>query len=285
MARARLSNKNPSSAKKICNYGENAVSYKKGLYLERFLEGERSVPENLRIVTMKSKLLLAFAAAALGFALNAEVYWLGPRRGSSGRGGGSGNVAALLPGAEKVLFTEKITVNGFPCTMEVSAVTARLDDLLPLLRRSKAEKLSCSGGTVRFQLPAGEKMKERFLLIAPRDPRKPMTCFRMLVPEKLPPVGDWPSELPALPPGAEITAVTRFGSGSVCGEFRDAQEAPYVMLRRVDSELRGRKMYCADNEVTLPSGGRGGIYFDRERIVWVTFDGSGAGSFFSRRRK
>ena len=236
-------------------------------------------------MTMRSKLLLAFAAAALGFALNAEVYWLGPRRGSSGPGGGAGNVAALLPGAEKVLFTEKITVNGFPGTMEVSAVKVPMDELWPLLRKSKVEHLSRSGGTVRFQLPAGEKMKERFLLIAPRDPRKPLTCFRMLVPEKLPAVSSWPAELPALPPGAEITAVTRFGSGGVCGEFRNAQEPPYVLLRRVDSELRGKKMYCADNEVTQASGGRGGIYFDAERIVWVAFGESGAGSFFSRRRK
>ena len=229
--------------------------------------------------------LVLFAAAALGFALNAEVYWLGPRRGSSGPGSGAGNVAALLPGAEKVLFTEKITVNGFPCTMDVSAVKVPMDELWPLLRKSKAENLSRSGGTVRFQLPAGEKMKERFLLIAPRDPRKPLTCFRMLVPERLPAVSSWPAELPALPPGAEITAVTRFGSGGVCGEFRNAQEPPYVLLRRVDSELRGKKMFCADNEVTQPSGGRGGIYFDAERIVWVTFHESGAGSFFSRRRK
>ena len=236
---------------------------------------------------MREKLLLVIFAAALGFALDAEVYWLGPRRGSSGSGpgGGSVNVAALLPGLEKVLFTEKVTVNGFPCTMEVSAVTVRMDELWPLLLRSKVESLSRSGGTVRFQLPAGEKMKERFLLVAPRDPRKPMTCFRMLVPEKLPAADRWPAELPALPAGAEITAVTRLGSGGVCGEFRNAQAAPYVLLRRVDSELRGRKMYCADNEVALPTGGRGGIYFDAERIVWVSFDDSGAGSFFSRRRK
>ena len=236
-------------------------------------------------MTVRIKLFSVLFAAAAGLTLNAEVYWLGPRRGSAGPGGGAGGVAALLPGAEKVLFTEKITVNGFPCTMEVSAVTGRMDDLLPLLRKSKVENLSCSGGTVRFQLPAGEKMKERFLLISPRDPRKPLTCFRMLVPEKLPPAGSWPAELPALPPGAEITAVTRFGTGGVCGEFRNAQEPPYILLRRVDSELRGKKMYCADNEVTLPSGGRGGIYFDRERVVWVTFHESGAGSFFCRRRK
>ena len=234
---------------------------------------------------MRSKLFLVLLAAVSGLTLNAEVYWLGPRRGSSGPGGGAGSVAALLPGAEKELFTEKITVNGFPCIMKVSAVKVPMDELWPLLRKSKLENLSRSGGTVRFQLPAGEKMKERFLLVAPRDPRKPLTCFRMLVPEKLPAVSSWPAELPALPPGAEITPVTRFGSGGVCGEFWNAQEPPYVLLRRVDSELRGKKMYCADNEVTLPSGGRGGIYFDRERIVWVTFGESGAGSFFSRRRK
>ncbi|MBQ7695964.1 MAG: hypothetical protein IJT50_12680 [Lentisphaeria bacterium] len=246
---------------------------------------ERSAPENLRVVTMRGKLLPVIFAAALGLALNAEVYWLGPRRGGPGSGSGAGTVAALLPGAEKVLFTEKVSVNGFPCTMEISAVTVRMDELWPLLSKSKVENLSRSGGTVRFQLPAGEKMKERFLLIAPRDPRKAMTCFRMLVPEKLPAADRWPAELPALPPGAEITAVTRFGSGGVCGEFRNAQEPPYVLLRRADSELRGKKMFCADDEVKLPSGGRGGIYFDAERIVWVSFDESGAGSFFSRRRK
>ena len=106
----------------------------------------------------------------------------------------------------------------------------------------------------------------------------------MLVPEKLPPPGDWPAELPALPPGAEITAVTRFGSGAVCGDFRNAREAPYVLLRRVDSEMRGRKMFAAGNEIASSSGGRGEIYYDKNAVVWAAFHDSGSGAFFFRRR-
>ena len=226
---------------------------------------------------MKTIFLLLGAAA---LPLGAEVYWLGPGR----KAGASDRIAALLPGMEKVLFTEKITVNGFPCAMEVSAVNAKMDELVVMLRKLKAENLSFSGNTLRFQRPAG-KMKERFLLIGSRRPDRPLTCFRMLVPEKLPPPEKWPAELPSLPPGAKITAVTRFGSGGVCGEFRNAQEPPYILLRRADSELRGKKMYAAGNEVASRYGGRGEIYFDKNTIVWVNFHESGAGCFFSRRRK
>ena len=222
--------------------------------------------------------ILSVAAALLP--LQAEVYWLGPGRG----GRNSDKIAGILPGMEKVLYTEKITVNSYAAKMEISAVTGDVEEIASLLRKMKLDKLSISGGTIRFErkLPSG--MIERFLIVASRRGR-PLTCFRMKIPEKLPPPGEWPSELPPLPPGAEITAVTRLGGGGVCGEFRNAQEAPYILLRRVDAQLRNRKMFAAGDEVTTRSGGRGEIFYSKAALIWVNFSDTGHGAFFYRPRQ
>ena len=229
---------------------------------------------------MKKLLLnILFLSAAL-LPLHAEVYWLGPGRGVRS----ADKLAGVLPGMEKVLYTGKITVNSYAAQLEVSAVRGDVEEIALQLKRMKAAKLSLSGGTIRFErkLPSG--MIERFLLIASRRNR-PLTCFRMKVPEKLPPPAEWPSELPPLPPGAEITAVTRLGDGGVCGEFRNAQEPPYILLRRVDAQLRNRQMFAAGDEVTARNGGRGEIFYSKKAIIWVNFSDTGHGAFFYRTRK
>lgn len=228
---------------------------------------------------MNKKVLFILTASVIFlFEAAAEVYWLGP-----GRSGKADKLPAIMPGMEKVLYKEKITVNSVPVVMEVSAVTEKLENIIPLLKRNKVNKLNFSGDTLRFERPYGKNTVERFLLIRSRQDR-PLTCFRMLVPKKLPAPEMWPSELPALPPGAEITAITRFSNGGVCGEFSNAGEAPYILLRRVDSELRGKNMYSAGNEIASRSGGRGDIYFDKNSIIWVNFHESGRGAFFYRKR-
>ncbi|MBR2372992.1 MAG: hypothetical protein IKA87_02045 [Lentisphaeria bacterium] len=227
---------------------------------------------------MNKKVFLLLAAVMLLSEAAAEVYLLGPRRA-----GKADKLPGILPGMEKVLYKEKITVNSFPVTLEVSGVTGKMEDIFTLLKRSDLSKLTRLGNTLRFERPWSKNMVERFLLIRTR-PNRPLTCFRMVVPKKLPPPEQWPSELPSLPPGAEITAITRFSNGGVCGEFRNAREPAYIQLRRVDSELRGRKMLPASNEIAATSGGRGDIYFDKNSIVWVTFHESGQGAFFFRKR-
>lgn len=228
---------------------------------------------------MKKTLLFFIAAAVLDLA--AEVYLLGPGRNGRGQGALPGGV---LPGSEKVLFKEKITVNSFDTTLEVSAVKGKLEEILSLLKKLKVQKLNAAGSTVRFERKLGNSgMVERFLLVASREGR-PLTCFRMEVPEKLPPPAEWPSELPPLPPGAQITAVTRLGQGGVCGEFKSAQEPPYVLLRRVDALMRSRKMFPAGNEIASRSGGTGEIFYDEKSIVWVNFSATGHGAFFYRKR-
>ncbi len=229
---------------------------------------------------MKKKIWIIMAAAAL-MDLAAEVYLLGPGRNTPGKGDLLGGV---LPGFEKVLFKEKITVNSFGTALEVSAVKGKLEEIIPLLKKLKVSKLNTAGGTVRFERKLGNTgMVERFLLVASREGR-PLTCFRMEVPEKLPLPPAWPSELPPLPPGAEITAVTRLGNGGICGEFKNAQEPPYVLLRRVDALMRNRKMFPAGNEIASRSGGTGEIFYDEKSIVWVNFSSTGNGAFFYRKR-
>ena len=226
------------------------------------------------------KILLILAAAALE--LGAEVYLLGPGRS---KGSAGDFIAGILPGVEKVLFSQKITVNSHAAVLDVSAVSRDFEEIALLLKQAKAEKLSISGGTLRFErkIP-GSSYVERFLLVASRKNRA-VTCFRMLVPEKLPPPEKWPSELPPLPPGAVATAVTRLGDGGICGEFRSAQEPPHQMLRRVDSLMRDKKMFPAGNEIASRNGGRGEIFYDKNAIVWVTFNDNGQGAFFYRRRR
>lgn len=228
------------------------------------------------------KTLLTLLLLASALPLLSEVYWLGPGRRSSV--GNTEKLAGILRGMDNVLYTSKVNVNSFLSTMKVSAVQGDIEDIILQLRRLKVEKLNISGGTVRFERALPGKMKERFLLISTRKDR-PITCFRMTVPEKLPPPGEWPTVLPSLPPGAEITAVTQLDDKSICGEFRNASEPAYVLLRRADSELRHRKMYAASNEISRPSGGKGDIYFNDNAIVWITFDDNGRGTFFYRPRK
>lgn len=227
---------------------------------------------------MIRKILILLLISAV-LEVTAEVYLPGPGR----RSGKTDKLPAILPGVEKVLFRENITVNSFPVVMEISAVKEKMENVAELLKRSKVDKLTAAGDTLRFERPWNRDMIERFLIIRSRADR-PLTCFRMVVPKKLPAPEQWPAELPALPPGAEITAVTRFSNGGVCGEFRNAGEPAYILLRRVDSELRGRKMFPAGNEIATRSGGRGDIYFDKNSIVWVTFHESGQGAFFHRKR-
>ena len=228
------------------------------------------------------KQIWVFLAAATVLNLAAEVYLLGPGRNSKG----SGDILpGVLPGVEKVLFKEKITVNSFSTTLEVSAVKGKIDEIIQTLKKIKVSKLNVSGGNVRFERKLGKTgMIERFLLVASRENRA-VTCFRMEIPEKLPPPEEWPSELPPLPPGAQITAVTRLGSGGICGEFRNAQEPPYVLLRRVDALMRNRKMFPAGNEIASRSGGTGEIFYDERSILWVNFSTEGYGAFFYRKRK
>lgn len=223
-------------------------------------------------------MLLAGALSDLG----AEVYLLGPGRGRYGQGD---ILEGVLPGMEKVLHKEKISVNSHETRLEVSAVRRDIEEIALLLKKMKVEKLQISGGTIRFERKVkNSSLVERFLLVASRKNR-PVTCFRILVPDKLPPPAHWPPELPPLPPGAVITAVTRLADGGICGEFRNAQEPAYVQLRRVDAQMRNRKMFPAGNEIGSKSGGRGEIFYDRRSIVWVSFSDTGHGAFFYRRRK
>ncbi|MBR7139118.1 MAG: hypothetical protein IKD44_06195 [Lentisphaeria bacterium] len=231
---------------------------------------------------MMIKQALAILMAAAAFELTAEVYLLGPGRG---RNAADRELSAVLPGVEKILHSERITVNSFASTLEVSAVKKDIEEIALLLKRMKADKLAISGGTIRFERKVkGSALVERYLLIASRKDR-PVTCFKMLVPEKLPPPQEWPSELPPLPAGAVITAVTRLADGGICGEFRSAPQAPHILLRNVDALMRNRKMFPAGNEIASRNGGRGEIFFDKNAIVWVTFSDSGNGAFFYRRRK
>ena len=229
---------------------------------------------------MKKLFLTGAAVLLAGCTLFAEVYWLGPARG---KGSQTDRLSGVLPGMDDVLYTTKVNVNSFSGTMKVSAVKGNIEEILLQLKKLPVSKLQVSGGTIRFERKFKEGMVERFLLIASRAGR-PVSCFRMYVPEKLPAPGQWPKVLPSLPPGAEITAVTQLGEGGICGEFRNASEAAYVIFRRVDSELRSRKLYPAGNEIANRDGGRGDIYFNENTLIWVTVDNNGSGTFFYRPR-
>ena len=210
-----------------------------------------------------------------------EVYWLGPRRG--GKSTLEERLEGLLPGVSQTLYTRQINVNNFKSTLKVSAVKGDLEEILIRLKKLKVDKLNLSGGTVRFEIKLPGNMIERYLLIASRKGR-PLSCFRMTVPQKLPAPGDWPRLLPTLPGGARITAITELGKGIICGEFQDASEPAYVLFRRADAELRARKYFSAGNEISRPDGGRGDIYFNDRSIIWINFDNNGRGTFFHRPR-
>ena len=227
------------------------------------------------------KRLIAAALLLCFLPLRGEVYWLGPRK--SGKSTLEERLESVLPGMSQTLYTRQINVNNFKSTMKVSAVKGDLEEILIQLKNLKVEKLNLSGGTVRFETTLPGQKKERFLLIASRKGR-PLTCFRMTVPEKLPQIKEWPALLPSLPPGARITAVTELGKGIICGEFQDASEPAYVLFRRTDSELRTKKYFAAGNEISRPDGGRGDIYFNDRSIIWVNFDNNGRGTFFHRPR-
>ena len=232
---------------------------------------------------MMKKVIFGALLLSAALPLCSEVYWRGAPRN---RGiPGSEALSGILPGMEKVLYTRDITVNDHKTLLEVSAVNGKIEEIVPMLKKIGIRKLNISGDTVRFERKSSYPgMVERFLLIATRK-NQPVTCFRVLVPEKLPPPSQWPSELPPLPVGAVISSVTRLGDETVCGEFSNASGPAYVQLRRVDSFLRGRKMVAASNEIASKNGGRGEIFFDKNAIIQVNFDDSGYGVFIYRRRK
>ena len=227
------------------------------------------------------KTVLTFLLLWTGASLLGEVYLLGP---GFRKGGGTDRLSGILPGMENELYTSKVNVNSFSGTVKVSAVRGDIEEIILKLKQIKIDNLQISGGTVRFERKLSGNMIERFLLVSSRKGRA-VTCFRMTVPERLPAPSEWPSVLPSLPPGAEITAVTQLDGNGICGEFRNASEPAYVLFRRADSELRNRKMYAASNEIALPSGGKGDIYFNDSSIIWITFDDNGRGAFFYRPRK
>ena len=80
---------------------------------------------------MMIKQALAILMAAAAFELTAEVYLLGPGRG---RNAADRELSAVLPGVEKILHSERITVNSFASTLEVSAVKKDIEEIAQIGR-------------------------------------------------------------------------------------------------------------------------------------------------------
>ena len=232
---------------------------------------------------MKRKIVLLILFIGLAISLRSEVFTLWPWKG----GGTSSreSLAETIPGVGPVLHTEKMSVNGVDLELTVSAINTDFVTLTEfLLRTFQPENLQFGPGSVKTAYQIGGNLVERWLMVD-GGPGKPVTFFRITSPEKLPAPGEWPSELPELPPGAAVEQIIRFpGRNAVYGSFRNSGGDPAALLRTVSDRLQLTGWTPLGREAETLSGGSGEIFLrsDEKKILWVNFGSNGAGAAYTR---
>jgi len=228
--------------------------------------------------------------------MQGEVFWLRPFRSGAGAAGtGSGlsaaSVAELdkLPGSDGVLHKEPITVNGVKLELLTCRSTRSLADLTAFFQQlCPGADLSYADRTLRVAFRRNDGMIERWLLTE-AAPGMPVTAFRIISPEKLPPPGSWPGELPRLPGEARAVQVIEFQrTGGIYGAFDRAGGDPHDRLRDIDSQLRAEGWVPAGNEAKSAIGGNGDLYLypgEPRRVLLVSQGENGMGGYFVRQLK
>lgn len=235
---------------------------------------------------MKKICLLLFVCfAGAVFPLRGEVFLLRPL----GKNGGSVSdipLCKVLPGLENAssLLAEPMKINGRDFTLEVFASSARFEDILRFLN-AKGIRFAQSNDSLRCSSLLADGTVERIMVV--KSPgRGAVTVFRIAGRGGLPPVQAWPRELPELPPGARALQVIELPKRNcVYGAFDCTGSDPAGNLRTLDAVLRNQGWQAAGKEASPLIGGTGDIYYHKldRRVIWVTFDNSGAGAFCSRR--
>ncbi len=227
------------------------------------------------------RLLAAIAVFVAAFAADAEVFTLWPWRGSGG-------VQARLEGIPGIstepLYKEKLTVNGVPLELEVYAIDFDFSALEAWLKaRLRPENLFREGDTIRVTYRLADNYLDRWLLIG-SGPGKPVACFRISAPEKLPEPAGWPGELPPLPDGATPVQVIHLeGRDGWYGSFSGGSGEPEWQLRSTADRLKNEGWSAVGDEARPSIGGTGDLFLRaRPRtLLWVIFNKNG-GSFYSR---
>ncbi len=228
--------------------------------------------------------LTVLAAGSLPLPVRGEVFWLRPFRG--GTGSGSGAELDKLPGSEGVLHREPVTVNGEELELQTSRSTHSLADLVAFFRQNyPGADLSFANRTLRVAFRRDDGMIERWLLTE-AAPGMPVTAFRIVSPEKLPPPSGWPGELPRIPGEARAVQVIHFRrTGGVYGAFDRAGGEPHARLSDLDPQLRAEGWVPAGNEGKAAISGNGDLYLhpgNPRRILLVSQGENGMGGYFVR---
>ena len=232
---------------------------------------------------MRKRIALFLLFSCLIFSLYGEVFTLWPWKGGGTVAGES--LSNRIPEVGNVLHTERMKVNGVDLELTVSAVNTDFGTLTEfLLRTFQPENLQFGDGSVKVAYRIDENSVERWLMVD-GGPGKPVTFFKIVSPEKLPAVTDWPEELPELPPGAVPEQVIYFpGRKAVYGSFRNSGSDPASLLRTVSDRLAITGWTPLGREAETISGGSGEIFLraDQRRILWVNYGTDGVGAAYSR---
>ena len=235
---------------------------------------------------MKYCKLPVFALLFLGviFSVTGEVFTLWPYSGGKSVSGSKWPL--LQEGSGVPLFTEKITVNGFPFELKAYRLTWNREDLLTFIKRNfRPEQRIVGQDFIRLsnRLPSGNI--ERFLLMFSPESGT-WTLFRSEVPEKIPKITEWSPDLPELPEGAVPDQMILFPErDAVCGSFRDGPENPEFTLSGMAEKLKRNGFLPLSGE--YKKNGTGEIFFRKnpKTLLWVNFSPDGSGVFYQKKIK
>lgn len=217
------------------------------------------------------KIILGLTIALLHvWTATAEVYWLTPR------GGGGRRLDELAEARE--LMTEPVTFNGVKTELKVSSIRRRLTELLAELKQNYPDlQFRVGADGVLLRLPVIGNDRERVLLVG-GEASDTVTVFTMLLPEKMPPLPEWPKELP-LPTGAKPEEIIFFHRSQVWyGAFSEAGD-PELALAAAREQLAREGFLAVTAESSQLARGRGEIFM-REKpraMLWLNFDDRGNG--------
>ncbi len=232
---------------------------------------------------MMRKIVFVFILILFSIVIQAEVFTLRPY---SGGGSVLESKVDLIPGIDReILFTEPVIVNGTDLKLEVRRINSTFDNLILFLKKNFDRKELCAAGdTVRVAYKTGKNQVERWLVVNSGD-GKPLTMFCITSPLKLPKPGEWPSSLPPLPVGAEITRIVEFPRRkAVYGSFENSASTPEQLLRSTSDFLRGNGWQAAGNEADPSIQGNGDLFLRAKprELMWISYGADGNGACYTR---
>ena len=212
-------------------------------------------------------LLLAMLAV---LPMRAEVYLLGPRRGT----GAPVQSFAETSGAAE-LMTEPAVFNGVETELRVLLLRQPPSEVLAELRRRFAElAVFATPGGIALRWPAGKGRHERILLAGGGGLGDTTTVFSMILPDAMPPAPAWAEGLPPVPGATALEVVELPVRGSRMVTFAGGAGAAPAAER----SLRAEGFLPLGGGVGPGSAG-GALYLDaagREMVMLsIQEDGSG----------